>query len=62
MEIVEILDVDVTHHVTHVVANELAVLIFFNSYTYAIWKEGLICQKIEAVDVVSVLEMIAAHG
>ena len=25
-----------THHVTHAVANKLAVLIFFNSYTYAI--------------------------
>jgi hypothetical protein len=36
VEIVEILDVDVTHHVTHAVANKLAVLIFFNSYTYAI--------------------------
>jgi len=36
VEIVEILDVDVTHLVTHVVANELAVLIFFSSYTYAI--------------------------
>lgn len=40
MEIVEILDVDVTHHVTHVVAKYFTVLIILNRYTYMFRKEG----------------------